>query len=233
MCHPELALDAFAEDALLAYQDDSGEETAPRVLAHGRDEIGATLARGAFGNGRPEFLVRLDDGANRLLEGRLAGEGGDETVAASLQLDRTGAITRGLLFRTPLVAPSPTWDVEDDAAPGDARAVLDTYFEQLGHGRFEEAANCFSDDCLYSHPPYAPGGGRAEFRGRDELLAGFVRRGYKAYEYAFAVTLQRGSECMLEGTAGGGSFVSSLTLDEDGRIHRYAAFYCEPPVPRR
>jgi hypothetical protein len=51
------------------------------------------------------------------------------------------------------------------------------------------------------------------------------------------VVLQRGADCLLEGTAGGtalgGSFISSLSLDADGRIQRYAAFYCEPPVPRR
>ena len=42
---------------------------------------------------------------------------------------------------------------------------------------------------------------------------------------------------MIEGTATGtalgGSFVSSLSLDGEGLIRRYAAFYCEPPVPRR
>ena len=70
--------------------------------------------------------------------------------------------------------------------------MLDTYFEHLEHGRFAAAADCFSEDCLYSHPPYAPGAGRAEFRGRAELLAGFVRRGNRPYEHTLAVTLQRG-----------------------------------------
>jgi SnoaL-like domain len=229
----------FAGDALLAYWDGTGEETAPRTLAHGSDEIRAALPRGAFAGGRPEILVQLDDGSNCLLEGRLTGEsdGPSETFAASLQRDRTGAITRCLLYRTPLVEPSRTWDGENAPSPGDARTVLDAYFEYLGHGRFEEAADCFSEDCLYSHPPYAPGAGRAEFRGRAELLAGFVRRGYKSYDYRFAVVLQRGSDCIVEGTASGttlgGSFLSSLSLDADGRIHRYAAFYCEPSVPRR
>ena len=235
---PERASGAFAEDALLAYWDGVGEETAPRALAHGPDQIRAALADGAFGGGRPEILVRLEGGANCLLEGRLTWETGDrlETFAASLQRDRTGAVTRCLLYRTPLVEPSRTWG-ENDRGSGDARAVLDAYFEHLGRGRFEEAANCFSEDCLYSHPPYARGAGRAEFRGRAELLAGFVRRGYKSYEYTFAITLQSGPDCMIEGTASGttlgGSFLSSLSLDGDGRIHRYAAFYCEPPVPRR
>jgi hypothetical protein len=235
---PERAAGAFADDALLAYWNGTGEETAPRTLAHGRDAIRAALS-GALGPGRPEILVSLDDGASGLLEGRLVGEAGDPlaTFAASLQLDGAGSITRCLLFRTPFVEPSPTWGAGSDASPADARAALDTYFEHLEHGRFEAAANCFSEDCLYSHPPYAPGAGRAEFRGRAELLAGFVRRGNRPYEHTLAVTLQRGQECMIEGTATGtalgGSFVSSLSLDGEGLIRRYAAFYCEPPVPRR
>jgi hypothetical protein len=131
------------------------------------------------------------------------------------------------------VEPSPTWRADSQPSSADARAVLDEYFEQLGSGRFEAAANCFSDDCLYSHPPYSPRSGRAEFRGREELLAGFMRRGEKSYAYEFAVTLQRGSECMIDGTAGDGSFVSTVSLDGGGRILRYVAFYCEPAVPRR
>jgi len=131
------------------------------------------------------------------------------------------------------VNPSRTWDGDSGSSPGDTRTVLDAYFEHLGRGRFEDAAECFSEDCLYSHPPYAPGAGRAEFRGRAELVAGFVRRGYKSYAYRFAVVLQRGFGCILEGTALGGSFLSSLSLDADGRILRYATVYCEPPVPRR
>lgn len=230
---------AFAEDALLAYWDGTGEETAPRTLAHGSEQIRAALPDAAFGGGRPEILVEVEDGSDRLLEGLLTGgsNGTSETFAASLQRDRAGAITRCLLYRTPLVEPSRTWHGESVARPGDARTMLDAYFDHLGHGRFEEAADCFSEDCLYSHPPYAPGTGRAEFRGRAELLAGFERRGYKAYAYRFSVVLQRGLDCILEGTASGtalgGTFLSSLSLDADGRIHRYATFYCEPPVPRR
>jgi hypothetical protein len=223
--------DAFAEDALLAYWDGTGEETAPRTLVEGREDVRSAL-EAALGP-RPEILVCVDDGASCLLEGRLA----LETFAASLQRDAAGAVTRCLLYRTSYIEPSPTWAVEADVRPADARVALDTYFEHLEHGRFAEAADCFSEDCLYSHPPYAPGAGRVEFRGREELLAGFMRRGNRPYEHTLAVVLQRGSECLLEGTATGtalgGSFMSSLSLDGDGRLRRYAAFYCEPPVPRR
>src|SRR5215208_7064079 len=91
---PERAAGAFTDDALLAYWDGTGEETAPRTLAHGRDAIRAALDGSAFGPGRPEILVSLDDGASCLLEGRLGGEAGDPlaTFVASLQLDSAGRI---------------------------------------------------------------------------------------------------------------------------------------------
>lgn len=214
----------FGDDALLAYWDGDGEETAPRTLARGADANG--LLR------RAEVLVSVEDGANRLLEGR----DGDRSFAASLQLDAPGAITRALVYHTTAIEPSPTWGTAAET-PADAGTVLDTYFWHLEHGRMQAAADCFSADCLYSHPPYGPGQPRVEFRGRDELLAGFTKRGPRPWAHELLVVIQRGAECLLEGRASGtergGSFISSLSLDGDGRIRRYAAFYCEPPVPRR
>ena len=42
--HPQEVSPMIADDALLAYWDGAGEETAPRTLAHGRDAIRAALA---------------------------------------------------------------------------------------------------------------------------------------------------------------------------------------------
>jgi hypothetical protein len=215
---------AFAEDALLAYWDGKGAETAPRTFG---TDVGAAFGPGA------EILVAMDDGANWLVEGRNT----DGSFAASVQLDAAGAITRALVYRTLPIDPSPTWAAAAADAPGDASAVLDEYFEHLDAARFAQAADCFSADCLYSHPPYGPGEPRVEFRGREELLAGLLKRGSRPWSHELVVVRQHGADCLLEGTAGGtalgGSFISSLSLDEDGRIRRYAAFYCEPPVPRR
>ena len=55
----------------------------------------------------------------------------------------------------------------------------------------------------------------------------------------FLESIQRGRHCILEGLVEGlpdgrsGSFISSLSLDDDGRIERYVSFYCEPSVARR
>ena len=64
--------------------------------------------------------------------------------------------------------PIPT-DLHPTATPADA-AVVHQYFRDLDAGRFAEAAGHFSDDVLYSHPPYQHTGlddpNRIEFRGR-------------------------------------------------------------------
>ena len=48
--------------------------------------------------------------------------------------------------------------------------------------------------------------------------------------------VQQGSECFIEGVVdgipNGGSFVSSVSLDDEGLIRRYVAFYSAPRVPR-
>ena len=41
-----------------------------------------------------------------------------------------------------------------------ARLVIDTYLERLEAGELTAAADCFSHDVLYSHPPYTDGGER-------------------------------------------------------------------------
>jgi hypothetical protein len=50
--------------------------------------------------------------------------------------------------------------------------------------------------------------------------------------------VQRGADCFIEGVVENdagpkGSFVSSASLDRDGLIRRYVAFYTAPPIPRR
>ncbi|HEX6713807.1 MAG TPA: hypothetical protein VF066_10490, partial [Thermoleophilaceae bacterium] len=146
-----LRADAFAPDAVYAYWDGSGDETASREIACGRERIGAVLA----GWTGAKTLVSVSDGRDCFVEGRI---GDNATFAAALQLDRAGAIARCLSFHAPLVEPAPA-----PALPSahDARAILDRYFTNLTAGDFEAACACFSDDCLYSHPPYSAGAARA------------------------------------------------------------------------
>ena len=102
------------------------------------------------------------------------------------------------------------------------------------------AASHFSDDVLYSHPPYRHTGitdpDRVEFRGRAALLAAFERRGKASFDHEVLTSIQRGPHCLFEGAVrnlpdgGTGSFISSLSLAADGTIRRYVSFYCEPGV---
>lgn len=226
------AAGVFEDDALYAYPNGGDDETAERSTARGRDAIRRALA--AHGAERPEPIVCVQDGSDCFVEGRLAAA----TFVASVQLGPGGAIARLLSFRSPEVEPSPTWRSAEPAPAAAARPTLERYFRHLTAGEFAAASACFSEDCLYSHPPYSPGALRTEFRGRGELLAGLEQtRGVRPARPETVCCLQRGPECFIEGVVGGiengGSFVSSVSLDRDGLIRRYAAFYSKSRVPRR
>jgi hypothetical protein len=223
-----LRADAFAPDAVYAYWDGSGDETARREIARGRESIRAVLARWADA----ETLVSVADGRDCFVEARV---GDSATFAAALQLDGSGAIARCLSFHAPIVEPAPA---PASRSSHSARAILDRYFLSLTAGDFEAASACFSSDCLYSHPPYSAGAARAEFRGRAELLAGFegVRGARPSRLPRIVCCVQDGTNCFIEGVVDGdpprGSFVSSVSLDRDGLIQRYVAFYSDSRVPR-
>ena len=128
----------------------------------------------------------------------------------------------------------------DGAAPGDAAEVVDAYFHAMDDARFDAAAGCFSQDVLYCHPPYRhtniTSNLRPDFVGRRELLAGFSARGKASFKHRVLELIQRGPnalfELVVEDLPGGGtgSAVCSLSLDDEGRIGRYVAFYTEPGV---
>ena len=153
------AATAFASDALLAWWDGSGDERAARSMAHGRAEIRRVLRCPA----RPDLLAAVHDGRDCFVEGRLANGG---TFVASLQLDGAGLIRRLLSFHCDEHVPRPAGPAQSEAPPGAARAILERYFAHLSAGEFAAASACFSDDCLYSHPPYGAGTARVAFRGR-------------------------------------------------------------------
>jgi hypothetical protein len=227
-----------APGAVCALPPATGPETAERVLAEDPAALRDALEP-AFGRGRRlETLACVVDGDDVLIEGRTVRSDGaaHATIMAALRCDAGGErLARQLVYACPLVEPSPTW-TQRPPASGDARATVDRYFELLDGNAFEEAAECFSPDILYSHPPYGPGQPRAEFRGRAELVAGFRRRGPKPdREHIIVRSPQAGRDCLLEGYTidmpVGASFISSLSLDDDGRIRRYVAVLCEPAVP--
>jgi hypothetical protein len=226
-----LSAAAFTADAVLAYWDGAGEETAARVTVRGRDAVDAALARWTGA----ETLMAVQDGRDSFVERRLAD---DVTFVASIQFDESGRVERCLAFHCPVVEPPPTSNPTAELTAGSARMVLNHYFSNLTAGQFTGAADCFSEDCLYSHPPYSPGAGRAEFRGRAELLAGFqgVRGARPSRLPRITCCVQNGADCFIEGVVEGdpsrGSFVSSVSLDSDGLIGRYVAFYTDSRVPR-
>ncbi len=206
-------------------------ENAPRLEVVGRDALRSALP-GSFGDSGLTVLAAAGAGEHWLVEGRIEGEP-SETFAAGFTL-RDDLIARQLVFRCQLVEPPPIAAADTAVTEHDARAMVDRYFDRLETGDFPAAVACFSADGLYSHPPYSPGAGRAEFRGSEELLAGFNHRGVRSVRHRLLVSPQNGADCLIEGLTDdepqGGSFISSLSLDEDGRIKRYLALFCQPIV---
>lgn len=231
----------FAADAVLAYWNGDGDETAARAVVHGRAAIDSAIASSGGGDGRCTVLVSLRDGEGVFTEGVLRGSDGASarTFVTAAQLDRNEEIARCVAFHCPLVEPSPSWEHVTGVPSGDARALLGRYFRHLVGGELTAATECFSRDCLYSHPPYAAGTPRVEFRGRDELLDGFrTTRGRRSSRPQILHCVQRGADAFIEGVVDGvdgpkGTFVSSASLDHDGLLRRYVAFYTTSRVPRR
>jgi ketosteroid isomerase-like protein len=231
---------AVAPDILAALPT-PGSETAARAISTDRAGLlaGLKVAFGEPATMTAHVDVQVARGTDDvLLEGHLSTTQAPAPTAtwlASLQIV-DGAIARLLVFTCPPVEPSRTWTIEM-ATPGDARAVVDRYFEHLDRGEFQAAVECFSADALYSHPPYQAGAPRAEFRGHAELLSGFERRGVKPDRtHRIDVAVQHGPDYLLEGctTDGSGSrtFMSSVALDSRGLIQRYVAVASASMVPR-
>lgn len=229
----------FAPEGFYAFPGDPAEERGARAVGAGA--LLATTIADDPTLGRPHPVrVCVVEGSSCLIEGQVElEEGGPLSFASSFQLDAEGMISRCLTFRCQQVGEVGT--AAADVTPGDARAQVDGYFDELEAGRFAAAVAYFGDGCLYSHPPYKPGLERVAFRGRDSLQAGFEHRGKLAKRHFLLAEGQRGPHLLLEGavwlegTAEGrdASFMSSVTLAPDGRIGRYVAFVCEPAVPRR
>ena len=231
----------FAGGARYAVPRTGEVETSPRTDLVGPAAIRARFADRGKQPYRHVVLLAAVEGPDTLLEGVTVDEAGAPiaTYVSSVHVDDDGLIDRMLAFACAGARdPIPT---HLDGAPADAAKVVHEYFADLDDGRFPEAASRFSDDVLYSHPPYKHTGiddpGRVEFRGRVALLAAFERRGKTSFDHDVVTSIQRGPHCIFEGVVrnvpggDGGSFISSLSLAADGTIGRYVSFYCEPGVP--
>jgi ketosteroid isomerase-like protein len=234
----EEALACFAPDVLYAVPPAGGSEVDARRECRGREALLQWFGDRGPRQSTHQILLWADSGDSWLIEGvvhdSLAGD--PTTFAASLRFNGDGVITRYLAYMCAEALPAD----HGDGVAIDAGDVLDAYFVSLESGAFEKAAECFSDDVLYSHPPYQHTGitdsHRINFRGREALLDGFRRRGRTSFNHRILVRAQHGPHCLIEGTIDGlpedrtASFLSSLSLDADGHIRRYVSFYCEPAV---
>jgi hypothetical protein len=232
----------FSDQGLYAVPLPGTPETGPRAETVGPRALLERFTERGPKPWRHEARLCVVEGPDCLLEGVLVDEGGAEvaTFVGSARIGDHGLVDRYLAFACAGARdPVPT-DVDAGTEPADAAKVVHDYFVDLDDGRFAAAAAHFSDDVLYSHPPYQHTGiddpDRIEFRGRRALEAAFVRRGRASFDHEVLASVQRGPHCIFEGAVnnlpdgGTGSFISSLTLAADGTIRRYVSFYCEPGV---
>src|SRR4051812_3947994 len=98
------------------------------------------------------------------------------------------------------------------------KKTIEAYFEALERFDLEAAADCFTDDVFYSHPPYSGEGSRRhEVRGRAGLIGLFEQRGHKPdVQHDVQLAVLDGSHGAVGGTftSGGvtGSFLSTVTM---------------------
>ncbi len=241
------ASEAYAQDVLYAVPPAGRIETDPRSVSNGRATVRERFERRGPKPYVHEILLCMVEGRDAILEGltRNRSTGAPlSSFASSLQVDDQGLVCRYLAFQcAPEITPLPADANGSWRTPGAAIDKVHEYFDALDDSRFEDAADCFSPDTLYSHPPYKDptvgGPGRAAFKGRTELTAAFHRRGAQQIDHRIVFSAQRGPHLLLEGVvedADGsllGSFVSSLTLDDAGLIRRYASWYTQPGIARR
>lgn len=237
----EAAVACFAPDGAYGFPSDPEEETDPRRVGEAETLPETIAADPVFGRAHA-IRVCAHEGSDCLLEGTVLDEEGGPLLsfAASFQLAVDGKLRRMIAFRC-----APTEDATDlhaELASGiDAQERLGAYLHELERGNMEAAVAYFTEDCLYAHPPYAKASPRVEYRGREQLKAGFERRGSLPKRHFVPVAIQRGPHLLIEGhvwvdgvpEGRTESFMSSASLDPDGRIRRYFAFVCEPRFPRK
>src|SRR3954463_9584705 len=112
----------------------------------------------------------------------------------------------------------------------DVSAIVARYLEALEQFDLEAAADCFTADLFYSHPPYSndDSEGRHEVQGREALIQLFKERGPKKVKHEVTNAAIEGDHGFVMGTFASegrvGSFVSTVRLAADGRIAHYAAY---------
>jgi hypothetical protein len=101
------------------------------------------------------------------------------------------------------------------------------YFDYLADDQFRKAANQFTEDCVYCHPPNFQN--EVVVRGREELFEYFSEeRGSKEIDHEFERVMNSDSGCGLVGRLTGGGidgedyFIGYAELEDD-KISYYIA----------
>ena len=191
------------------------------------DAAHVAVALASLGPCRLDVEAQATDGDQHWAEVTRTRRNEVETCLVGVHADPAGAATRLVWFRVGRV---PDQAPADEVPAGDGRAAVDTYFHHLMHNRFAAATASFTDNCIYSHPPYRGMRDRVLCVGADALLDAFVNlRGESPVRQVVQTVVQSGRsvfvEGVVEGIPNGGTFAATARLGAGGRIERYVAFY--------
>ena len=171
----EEAAATFGPGGLYAVALPGVVETGPRTETVGPAALLERLIERGPKPWRHVLSLCVVDRADALVEGVVVADTGVaiSSFVGSARLSGDGLLERYLALSCPGAGDPIPIEVGAATVPADAATVVRRYFTALDAGRFAEAASHFSDDVLYSHPPYQHTGiddpDRIEFRGRATL----------------------------------------------------------------
>jgi hypothetical protein len=198
------------------------------AVTHTSGPLDTIAELAAFGLSSRDLVAQAESAEDSWAEfSRVEDARGPETVVLSSRTNANGEITRVVLLAVPRVPGR----VESGAGTApEARAAFERYFAALQASRFEQAAARFSQDAVWSHPPYPGSPDRELARGRRELVDIFInKRGSSPVVQLITGFWQSGDTVFLEGVVegipNGGSFVGTGQMTSSGEVSRYVAFY--------
>ena len=147
-------------------------ETGPRTETVGPAALLERLIERGPKPWRHVLSLCVADGVDALVEGVLVADTGVATSSfvASARISGDGLLERYLAFSCPGARDPLPMDDGAATVPADAATAVRGYFTALDAGRFAKAASHFSDDVLYSHPPYKHTAPIRVFRAPSECL---------------------------------------------------------------
>ena len=216
---------------------DSGSEIGPPIVARGRADAVSLLNSDRSRWGVPATLLRCARGNAHYLEGSVTTSETVSEVSASVRV-ASGQVTGLLIYRHPPTPRPQERSTRRAPDPSLAEDAVHRYLANLESGRIDAAAACFTPDAVYSFPPRSPDGARGVAIGREAIHEAFRARGTNTarHQVQTVAAADDGVQYVIDGRVVGlpggstASFLSSMSISDEGQITRYIARMYTPEV---